>query len=239
MQSPIVREKGLIVARTDLLNEFECLTLTDRIYEVIKEGIVHQEFKPGERLLDQEIADRLKVSRTPVREAINRLGVEGLVTIIPRRGAFVVDLTLQDIKEIYEVREGLESLAVELAIPLLQDQDIALLHEALTEYAEAMEREEFVRCFELDRKFHDLMIQLSRNSKLVEINRNLGGSIQVSRWRHCRDSAKAELSLHEHQAILEALAKRDGPLASQLVREHIRKVKEDLLKEGLCSEARQ
>jgi DNA-binding GntR family transcriptional regulator len=108
--------------------EFENLTLTDKIYSLIKLGVIHQEYLPGSRLADQEIAERLGVSRTPVREAINRLAAEGLVTIIPRQGAFVTELSQESIKEIYEIREVLESLAVQLAIPSRNDDELSTAH---------------------------------------------------------------------------------------------------------------
>lgn len=217
------------VTPEETLDGLEHLTLTDRIYQLLKDGIVRHKFKPGERLLDQEIASNLGVSRTPVREAINRLGTEGLVDIIPRRGAFVTDLSDKHIKDLYEVREVLEVLAVQRAVPLLQDKDIAVLEQVLKEFTVALDKDAHLTCFELDRKFHDQLVELSGNTKLVEINALLGGSIQVTRWRHCQDGYRHARSLEEHRAILEALAKRDADLASKLVREHIGGVKRELL----------
>ena len=180
-------------------------------------------------MLDQEIANHLGVSRTPVREAITRLGAEGLVDIVPRRGVFVTDLSPKDIKDLYEVREVLEVLAVKLAVPLLTDEDLSVLKGALDQFAVALDNREYLTCFELDRKFHDQLVTLSNNTKLIEINEHLGGNIQATRWRRCRDGDRQELSLQEHRAILNALVERDAELAAQLVQEHIGAAERDLL----------
>lgn len=213
------------------LDGVEHLTLTDRIYQLLKDNIVRHRLAPGARLLDKEIAESLNVSRTPVREALGRLGAEGLVDIVPRRGAFVVNLSTKDIKDVYEVREVLEILAVRLAVPRLTDEDILALQGILDECSAALDREDYLTCFELDRKFHDQVVRLSGNAKLAEVNQLLGGNIQTTRWRHCQDGYRQQLSLQEHRVILDALIKRDADLAAELASDHINSVKRDLLNE--------
>jgi DNA-binding GntR family transcriptional regulator len=213
------------------LDGVENLTLTDKIYQLLKENIVRHRLEPGARLLDQEIADSLNVSRTPVREALNRLGAEGLVDIVPRRGAFVVNLSDKDIKDVYEVREVLEILAIRLALPRMTDKDLAVLDEILEECATALERQDYLVCFELDRKFHDEIVRMSGNAKLAEVNTLLGGNIQTTRWRHCQDGHRQQISLQEHRGILDALKKRDADRAAEFVSHHINSVKRDLLTE--------
>jgi DNA-binding GntR family transcriptional regulator len=209
--------------------QLDDLTLKDKIYELLKDSVIRHRFKPGERLLDQEIADKLGVSRTPVREALNRLGAEGLVSIIPRRGVFVTDLSPEDIRDLYQVREVLEVLAVRLAVPLLTDKDFAQLRQISDAFKAALDRDDHMTCFKLDREFHDKLAELSGNAKLREINEHLGSSIQISRWRHCQDGSRHQLSFEEHEEIMDALAQRDADLASHLIRNHIRGVKTDLL----------
>jgi DNA-binding GntR family transcriptional regulator len=205
------------------------LTLTDRIYQLLKDNIVRHRLEPGARLLDKEIAESLNVSRTPVREALSRLGAEGLVDIVPRRGAFVVNLSTKDVKDVYEVREVLEILAIRLAVPRLTDKDLVTLEKILDECTVALERQDYLTCFELDRKFHDEIVRLSGNAKLAEVNTLLGGNIQTTRWRHCQDGYRQQLSLEEHRVVLDALVKRDADLAAKLVSDHINSVKSDLL----------
>lgn len=209
--------------------ELDDLTLKDRIYQILKDSVIRHRVKPGERLIDQEIADNLGVSRTPVREALNRLGAEGLVSIIPRRGVFVTDLSSKDITDLYQVREALEVLAVQLAVPLLTDEDLDNLEQISDQFKAALDREDFLTCFELDKEFHDKLTELSGNNKLKEINEQLGGSIQISRWKHCQNGSKHRATFKEHQGILDALASRDADLASRLLQNHIRGVKSGLL----------
>jgi DNA-binding GntR family transcriptional regulator len=217
------------MATAELFNDIEHLTLTDKIYRILKDGIARHELEPGARLIDKEIASNLGVSRTPVREALSKLEVEGLVTIVPRRGVFVTDPSPKDIKDTYEVREVLEALAVELAVPFLSEDGLADLERTLEDFRTALDHQDHLACFELDRKFHDQLVGLSGNNKLIEIDRLLDGNVQVTRWRHCRDGHRQESAYREHQMILDALAQRDADLACRLVREHIRRVARDLL----------
>jgi DNA-binding GntR family transcriptional regulator len=211
------------------LNQLAHESLADQIYRLLKDNIVRHQLEPGARLLDNEIAESLQVSRTPVREAMSRLGAEGLLNIVPRRGAFVLQMSTKATKDVYEVREALEDLAVRLAVPLLTEVDLRQLEDILNRFSSATEEDDFLTCFELDRRFHDQIVRMSGNLKLAEMNALLGGSIQASRWSHCHDRNRQQASLQEHQAILHALKKRDADLASALVRDHINSVKRDLL----------
>jgi DNA-binding GntR family transcriptional regulator len=204
-------------------------SLSDRIYEYLKEGIVTNGFKPGDRLEEQDLADSLSVSRTPVREALGRLGADGLVTILPRRGALVVSLSAKDIKDIYDVRESLEVLAIELCVERMTGDDMANLERIHQEFADALDRGEFRVCFARDREFHDELMKLSSNSKLKEFYDRLAAPIQVTRLMHCENRASQESSYRQHSAILAALKERDAARAGAHMREHLRKVKADLL----------
>lgn len=208
---------------------FEYHSLTERIYQHVKERILNNGFHPGERLQEQEVADQLSVSRTPVREAINRLGAEGLLTIIPRRGVFVTKPNVKDITDIYDVREALEVLALELSIPRMTDEDNQILQQIMDEFKCAYEQQKFDRCFELDRTFHDHIIQLSNNSKLVDFNEQMGAFVSVTRLMHCDDEGLQTRTYQEHMKILQALINRDKEGAVHYLREHIRRVKNDLV----------
>jgi DNA-binding GntR family transcriptional regulator len=210
-------------------------TLADKIYHVLKKSIIYQEYSSGTRLVDQDIADRLGVSRTPVREAVSRLAAEGLVSVIARRGVFVTELSEKDIREIYEVRETLEVLAIRLAISILTDQDIQTLQEISSQYETGMLKDDYMACYDLDRQFHDQLLRMSGNSLLADMYKTLSGKIQISRWKHCRDRERTEKSLHEHELILKALKTRDVDEAILRLREHIGTVKVDLLKNGKAS----
>jgi DNA-binding GntR family transcriptional regulator len=212
-----------------LMVEITHESLTDRIYEILKDNIECQELPSGTRLIENDIAAQLNVSRTPVREAINRLSSEGLVVLVPRRGAFVASLTSKTIRELYEIREALEGLAIKLAAAHLTDEDLQALQDNLAQFRIAIRDDDFTIYFELDRKFHELLIELARNDKLLELFKMIDGSIHVTRWLHCETGFITEIALHEHQNIVAALLSRDFHLASQLVQAHIRRVKEELL----------
>lgn len=222
----------MVVSPNNTSTQFINSTLADKIYQALKKEIIYQEFEPGSRLVDQEIADRLRVSRTPVREAINRLAAEGLIMAVPRRGVFVMELSERDIKEIYEVRESLETLAIRLAMPLITDDDVSTLQQISDQYRDAMLNDDFLACYDLDRQFHDELVALSKNALLVDMYKTLSGKIQISRWKHCRNRKRTEKSLHEHSLILQALQNRDLEETLLRLHEHIGTVKVDLLENG-------
>jgi DNA-binding GntR family transcriptional regulator len=210
-------------------NAFENHTLADQIFRVLKASVIRQEYQAGERLVDQEIADRLGVSRTPVREAINRLAAEGLLTITPRRGVFVTEISEDDIKEMYEVREALETLAVRLAFRADTNQLAHDLREIMRQYQSSLEMDDLFGCYDLDRQFHDCLVEASQNSMLVEMYHALSGKIQVSRWKHCRDRHRTNKTRCEHDEIITAFQDNDVDRAINAVQDHIRKVRVDLL----------
>ncbi len=208
---------------------FKYQSLTDRLYQHIKSQIVSNQYKPGERLQEQDIAKSLDVSRTPVREALGRLGAEGLVTVIPRMGVFVTNPCNKDIQDIYEVRECLEILASQLAIGQMSEEGIQKLEEIHRDFGTAFSKKEISNCFEFDRKFHEQLIELSGNTKLVEIYKHLGANIQVTRWMHCAHQKEQALTFKEHANILDALRKRDAETTGKLLSAHIQRVKRDLV----------
>ncbi len=204
-------------------------SLSDRIYQILKDSIARNELPWGTRLVENEIANKLKVSRTPVREAISRLASEGLVTLVPRRGAFVASFTPQMIKDIYEVREALEVVAVELAVSRCTEADIQKLRHTMQAFEAALDNDDYALYFEMDGKFHEQLAEISGNSKLQEFFRILDGSTKVTRWMHCQNRELSRVALDEHQNIISALEKRDRDLSVRLIREHINRVKFDLL----------
>ncbi len=204
-------------------------SLPEQVYRLLKDAIERGEFHAGSKLIENDIANQLNVSRTPVREAISRLAAEGLVTLVPRRGAFVASLDYTTIRELYEVREALEVLATELAVATLRSEDISPLEETVEQFAEALANDDFQVYFELDRRFHEQLVALSGNTKLQELFQLIDSSIQVTRWIHCDTGDISEVALEEHKQIIAALQRGDREQAVRLVREHIRRVKDDLL----------
>ena len=157
-------EKKLAPIRLDSyqpLREVVCETLRD----AIRSGIL----KPGERLMEIQLAEELGVSRTPVREAIRRLELEGYVIMMPRRGTYVANLSIRDVNEVFEIRTSLESLSSGLAAERITDDELERLQRLLVQIGSYIEIGDMEKIVETDTEFHDLLYQASRNQRLVGI----------------------------------------------------------------------
>ena len=196
-------------------------TLTERVYEVIRNQILNQELPPGTWLKDSELAGSLGISNTPVREALRRLEAEGLVETIPRRGTFVKSLSQPEVMGLYEVREALETLAVRLTATRAGDallQEIARtaeLHRQMVHHGDPN------RYLELDRRFHELIAEGANNPILSAMLRMLADRIHIVR-RMDLGQRQDELSGQEHCEIATALLQRDAERTARLMEHHIR-----------------
>jgi DNA-binding GntR family transcriptional regulator len=202
--------------------------ITDEVYDLLKQKLTSSEFKPGQSLSEVDIASRLRVSRTPVRHAISRLERDGLVEIIPRKGAFMKFLSMKDIVEIFQVRKALEGLAAQLAARN-PDLDLAALDQFETFYLNAL-KENGNDCahevFNLGMRFHDFIISSALNQRIERILREYRVQFEISRTfflNHKIDiqPSRAVQSIKEHLGIIEALKRRDGDLAEARLKEHI------------------
>ena len=141
------------------LREVVCETLRD----AVRRGVL----KPGERLMEIQLAEELGVSRTPVREAIRKLEMEGYVIMMPRRGTYIADLSIRDINEVFEIRTSLESLASGLAAERITEDELEKLQRLLVEIGAHIKSGDMESIVRTDTEFHDLLYQASRNSRLV------------------------------------------------------------------------
>lgn len=195
----------------------------EEAYQRIKTLILSDELRDGDPLDIDWLTSELGISRTPVREALLMLEQEGLIETIPYKGTFITDLTKKDVEEIYRVREGLESLAVELATPLIPDADLQNMQEMFTAVGDEIEKGSFNGYFESDIGFHDLLIRHSGNQVLQQVLDTLSGRIYRVRafsWR--RSGSHMKLSFAEHRAILDAIVERDVERAKELMARHVR-----------------
>ena len=204
------------------LREVVCETLRD----AIRKGIL----KPGERLMEIQLAEELGVSRTPVREAIRKLELEGYVIMMPRRGTYVANLPIRDVNEVFEIRTSLDSLASGLAAERITDEELERLQRLLVLIGEYIESNDMDKIVETDTEFHDLLYQASRNSRLVGIIFNLRE--QLTRFRATSMSFPGRLraTLDEHRHIVEAIAQGDVKEAQQAAEYHMEKSEQTLLK---------
>ncbi len=195
--------------------------LRDLVFESLKDAILTQTLPPGKRLLESELAESLGVSRTPVREAIRRLEQEGLVAMIPRKGAYVSGISLKDIREVYEIRAALEMLALELAAKYITAEEIAELEHQVRQEEAMTEANRLNEIIFIDSSFHDLIYQYARNSRLTQFVEILQEQFKRFRFLPLGSSARSHTALAEHEQMVEALRAHDSILAAKLAREHI------------------
>lgn len=199
--------------------------LTQRAYRAIREEILKGKLNGRQRLTEAFFAERLGVSKSPIREALNRLEAEGLVVISPRRGASVIQFTVQDVKEIYELREILETAAVRSAT--VDEKLLSRLCSALREAKKNLRKKDKVAYILADADFHRAIAQSSANVRLRKILENMHGQMLI--LRHRTFELSSGLSVVEHENILLALEDGDREKASSLMAKHIRAVRGKLL----------
>ena len=198
--------------------------LRDVVFETLRDAIIKQVLKPGERLMEIQLADEMGVSRTPVREAIRKLELEGLVVMVPRKGAYVAGVSMKDIHEVYEVRAALEMLAVSLAAERITDEELDALESQVLRESEAeanADEHSLDNIIYIDSSFHDIIYQAAHNQRLVQFVNILQEQLQRFRAASLSRPGRSKTALEEHKQIVEALAERNGELAAKLAKEHI------------------
>ena len=183
------------------LREVVCESLRD----AIRRGVL----KPGERLMEIQLAEELGVSRTPVREAIRKLELEGYVIMMPRRGTYVASMSIRDINEIFEIRTALESLSNGLAAERITDEELESLQRLLVMIGGYVEEGNMDKIVETDIEFHDLLYRAARNSRLVGIISNLREQLTRFRTLSMSYPGRLETTLEEQREIVEAIAEGD------------------------------
>jgi DNA-binding GntR family transcriptional regulator len=207
--------------------------LVEEAHAFLKEFILSRRFAPGQRLSVDELAARLGISRTPVKDALTRLSAEGLVDIVPRRGTFVSQLTTQDVDEIFDVRELLELYA---AKRVLLSGDASVLCTDLAGYIRAMDLaiagDKYVAYDAFmahDRDFHLSILRASRNRRLVAMYEALNVHIHIARAHYLRQVLGGIQANREHRQILDAFEQRSWPQVERALSTHIQNVKTAIL----------
>ena len=209
-------------------------TLSERILEHIKDDILSGQYKPGDRLLYEKIASKFDVSLTPVKEALLRLEQEGLVTTIPRKGAYVSNLTSSDMREYIQIRYALERLAVEIICAnKIDEKDILLLKEINGEIETAVRKKDSHQCMIKDIEFHHAMVNLSGNKRLSELMNQL----PLSNFYALTGNRDDMIDLGDqitsvHAAIIEALSAGEVQKTTALLKKNILNPQLDLLKKA-------
>ncbi len=209
------------MAKISKIKMDDYMPLRDVIFSTLRDAIVTGDLKPGERLMEVELAEKMGVSRTPVREAIRRLETEGLVSIIPRKGTHVAKLSVKDIVDVLEVRAALDGLATELAARNVRQETLRCLDGIHKQYVAALEKENLATAIKKDVEFHNTIYNASGNDKLKIVAGNLREQIYRFRVIYMKDFTNAFDVLEEHQNILNALSEQDCENAGKLAKEHI------------------
>jgi len=199
------------------------------VYDSLKESILNGSLKPGERLMESKIADDLGVSRTPVREAIRKLEKEKYVKMVPRKGAYVEDLTKEDILEVIEIRVVLEGLAAELAAQNITDEMKEKMKENVRRFNLAsveVDREELIV---LDEIFHNMIYVASGNKKLNEIVKELQDQFQRFRLSYFNEFDSYNRLTDSHNKLFNAIADGNSSEAKKYAIEHIEEIKKNLI----------
>lgn len=197
------------------------LPLHEEVTQRLRDMIVESRLLPGERIQELEVAQLLGVSRTPIREAIKVLTAEGLVELLPLRGAIVKAFTARDARNMLDVIAVLEEFAGRLACQASQDDIDAIVgkHRQMTRHFEARERSEY---FALNQQIHNDLIALADNEALSMTHSTLSKRMRSLRYIGNDGPSNWGAAMSEHCEMMEALSARDGPKLSQAMGQHIR-----------------
>lgn len=201
------------------MNEY--LPLRDVVFNTLRQAILRGELKPGERLMEIQLANKLGVSRTPIREAIRKLELEGLVLMIPRKGAEVADITEKSLKDVLEVRRALEELSVKLTCDRITKEEIKELEQAAENFRKTLKSKDITEIAEADVRFHDVIYAATKNQKLIQLLNNLHEQMYRYRIEYLKDEEVYPKLLKEHKEIIERISKGEKEAAARMVCEHI------------------
>lgn len=204
-----------------LFEEEQDLPLREVVFNTLRQGILTGILKPGERLMEIHLAKRLGVSRTPIREAIRMLELEGLVTMIPRKGAEVAMISKQDLSDVLEVRRVLDGLATSLASKRISEEEKILLKKAADDFVKSISRGDVTTIAEADVYFHDVILKASGNRQLILMMNNLAERIYRYRLEYIKDTNNHASLIREHEEILEHVLNGNGQQAADAAKKHI------------------
>lgn len=204
------------------LNMDAYLPLRDVVFNTLREAILRGDLVPGERLMELQLAAKLGVSRTPIREAIRMLEQEGLAITIPRKGAIVAGMTEKDMQDVMEIREALEELSVQVACDKITDEEIAKLQKNMKNFEHSLKTGDLKKMAQADVEFHDVIYQATDNPKLISMLNNLREQMYRYRVEYLKNPENHEQLLKEHEAIYRGIVEQDKAVVTEMIRKHIR-----------------
>ena len=198
------------------------LPLREVVFNTLRQAILRGDLKPKQRLMEVHLADKLGVSRTPIREAIRMLELEGLVIMLPRRGAEVASISRDDLKDVLEVRNSLDTLAVSLACERITDEELVELENASKAFEEATRSNDSIKIAEADVRFHDIIHTASKNNRLCMIESNLAERVYRYRLEYIKELKDFSRLVEEHRLILDYIKNHQTNLAVEVIDIHIK-----------------
>lgn len=218
------------------LNMNAYLPLRDVVFNTLREAILKGDLKPGERLMELQLASQLGVSRTPIREAIRMLEQEGLAVTTPRKGAEVAKMTLKGMEDVLEIRAALDELASQLACQRITEEQLARLANKKRDFEISLKTGNVKAIAEADVNFHDVIYEATGNPKLVTMLNNLREQIYRYRVEYLKNEANYPTLIKEHEEVYQSILSRDAEAATLAIRVHVENqaiaVKEVIVKQG-------
>ena len=206
-------------------------TLQQRVAVRLRELLIEGAIAPGDKLNERELCERLGVSRTPLREAIRRLGAEGLVTLDPGRGAFAPVLSAEVVAQTFDVLAVLEGLAAESAATRITAEQLAELRALQLEMQATFERRDLPGYYRLNARIHDQINAAAHNAVLRGTWKQLNARMHALRFRSNQDEAKWAQALQEHVQMVRLLQARDGPALRALLIQHLHRKRDAVLEQ--------
>ena len=204
------------------LNMDAYLPLRDVVFNTLREAILKGELKPGERLMELQLAAKLGVSRTPIREAIRMLEQEGLAVTIPRKGAEVAKMTEKDMEDVLQIREALDELAAKIECEQISEEQLEELVATMHEFEESSKTDNVKKIAEADVQFHDIIYQSTGNPKLVNMVNNLREQMYRYRVEYLKDENNYPTLMKEHKDIVEGLVRKNKTQVTETMHQHVK-----------------
>ena len=205
--------------------------LSEVVYATIKKRLISQSewIASGVKLQENQLARELGVSRTPVREAMHKLEKDGLIQIIPRRGAFVRTVSSKDVREIFDIRGALESLVVRTSLSFFDKKRLFEMRTRFKECEELVQKGDLSSFIQLDEEFHDFLIRSGKNERSIQMIENLNNQIRLARFKSFSVPGRAKKAFDEHKRIIDVMLAGDKAKAEKLILEHSENAKQNIL----------
>ncbi len=205
--------------------------LHEHVAQRLRPMLVEGRIAPGAKLNERELSELLKVSRTPLREAIKMLAAEGLVELLPHRGAIAVSLSEADVLNTFEVMAGLEGQAGELAAQRITPEEFAEIQAMQYEMMAAYTRRDLSTYYQVNARIHDAINTAAKNPVLAQVYNQVNARLQALRFRSNQDGEKWKRAVKEHELMIDALARHDGAAMREVLQQHLRNKRDVVLEQ--------